>query len=148
MSVHLVKRELTVLRNCCKPLASTVAKLSTKYENSEEAKFEWKDIWNGYSDIGDHLLLLNDQMEYLTNWSVTLNDQFHNEQAHRMNEVMYMLTLVAAIFIPAQFLTGVYGMNFKYMPEYDWKYSYAVFWAFIGFMCIITFSFFRFKKWM
>ena len=43
-----------------------------------------------------------------------------------MNRVLYFLTLVTTVFIPAQFITGLYGMNFDNMPELRWKYSYFV----------------------
>lgn len=46
-----------------------------------------------------------------------------------MNKTLYILTLVTSVFVPAQFLTGLYGMNFRVMPELNWAYGYYVFWA-------------------
>jgi magnesium transporter len=43
-----------------------------------------------------------------------------------MNEVMKVLTIVATIFIPLTFIAGIYGMNFKYMPELDWHWGYPI----------------------
>lgn len=44
---------------------------------------------------------------------------------------MKTLTVISAIFIPLTFLVGVYGMNFRHMPELDWKYGYAAVWGFM-----------------
>ena len=46
-----------------------------------------------------------------------------------MNRIMKRLTVVSTIFIPLTFLAGIWGMNFKVMPELDWRYGYATAWA-------------------
>lgn len=51
-----------------------------------------------------------------------LTEFYRSVQEDRMNQILYLLTLVTSIFVPAQFLTGLYGMNFDYMPELGWKY--------------------------
>jgi magnesium/cobalt transport protein CorA len=45
--------------------------------------------------------------------------------AHRTNEVMKTLTVVAAIFLPLTLVAGIFGMNFQHMPELGWRYGYA-----------------------
>ena len=50
-------------------------------------------------------------------------------QDERMNRILNILTLVTSAFLPAQFLSGLYGMNFSNMPELDWEYSYYVWWV-------------------
>jgi magnesium transporter len=65
----------------------------------------------------------------------------------KMNEVMKVLTVISTIFIPLTFIVGVYGMNFKHMPELDWTWGYYSVW---GIMIIIVagmLAFFRYKKW-
>lgn len=51
-----------------------------------------------------------------------------SEVSTRMNEIMKMLTIIATIFIPLTFIVGVYGMNFKYMPELEYRYGYFIVW--------------------
>ena len=68
-------------------------------------------------------------------------------QGHRLNEVMKTLTILSVIFIPLTFLAGIYGMNFEYIPELQWKYSYFVL---LGIMIVITVLaiwYFKRKKW-
>jgi len=65
----------------------------------------------------------------------------------RMNEVMNVLTLFASIFIPLTFFAGIYGMNFKYFPELEYKYLYPIFWLAALLICTGLLIFFRKKKW-
>jgi Mg2+ and Co2+ transporter CorA len=59
----------------------------------------------------------------------SLKEYYRAIQEDRMNKTLYVLTLVTSVFVPAQFLTGLYGMNFKVMPELNWAYGYYVFWV-------------------
>lgn len=69
---------------------------------------------------------------------------FFSAQTHKMNEIMKTLTVVSAIFIPLTFIVGVYGMNFKYMPELEYENGY---YTVVGGMLIIVFGMlFYFKK--
>lgn len=72
---------------------------------------------------------------------------FFSFQGHKMNQVMKTLTIVATIFIPLTFIAGIYGMNFKYMPELEWKYGYAAIWAVIIVIFLSMIAYFKKKKW-
>jgi len=61
---------------------------------------------------------------------------------------MKVLTIIATIFMPITFIVGIYGMNFKYMPELEWKYGYAAVWAVMIAATAGMFLFFKRKKWM
>lgn len=66
---------------------------------------------------------------------------------NRMNEVMKVLTVISSLFIPLTFLAGIYGMNFEFMPELGWKYSY---YTLLGVMLVVFIGmvfYFRSKKW-
>jgi magnesium transporter len=65
-----------------------------------------------------------------------------------MNEVMKVLTVFASIFIPLTFITGIYGMNFVYMPELKWKWSYPVLWLCLVAIPVVLLRYFRKKKWL
>jgi magnesium transporter len=64
-----------------------------------------------------------------------------------MNEVMKVLTIIATIFIPVTFIAGVYGMNFKHMPELEWRWGYAAVWALMIAMMSGLLLYFKRKKW-
>ncbi|OGG96192.1 MAG: magnesium and cobalt transport protein CorA [Candidatus Lambdaproteobacteria bacterium RIFOXYD2_FULL_50_16] len=96
-------------------------------------------------DHADHLTeTLNGQREALIN----LQAQYLALTNQRMNEIMKVLTMMGSIFIPLTFLAGVYGMNFRYMPELQWEYGY--FWA-LGIMATTALSvwaFFKSRRWL
>jgi magnesium transporter len=65
-----------------------------------------------------------------------------------MNAVMKVLTIIATIFIPLSFFAGVYGMEFKNMPEKDWAYSYPVFWGAMALIVTAMVVYFKRKRWL
>jgi magnesium transporter len=65
-----------------------------------------------------------------------------------MNETMKVLTVFASIFIPLTFIAGVYGMNFEYMPELKWRWSYPVLWIVFIVVSVFLLKFFKKKKWL
>ena len=65
-----------------------------------------------------------------------------------MNEVMKVLTIIATIFIPLTFIAGVYGMNFKFMPELHWRWSYPVVWLVMLVVVAWMLVYFRRKRWI
>ena len=75
-------------------------------------------------------------------------DVYLSNVSNRMNEVMKVLTIIATIFIPLSFFAGIYGMNFEFMPELKWRYSYFVLWGFIIIVAGGMLNFFRRKKWL
>ena len=75
-------------------------------------------------------------------------DSFHSVQANKMNEVMKVLTVFSATFIPLTFIAGIYGMNFKHMPELEWPWGYAFAWGLIFTVGFGLLRYFRVKKWI
>jgi len=65
-----------------------------------------------------------------------------------MNAVMKVLTIIATLFIPLTFVAGIYGMNFKYMPELGWHWGYPVILLVMGAVAVIMLVYFRRKKWL
>ncbi len=61
---------------------------------------------------------------------------------------MKVLTIMATIFIPLTFMAGIYGMNFEFMPELKWKFSYPLFWVALIVVALLMLNFFRRKKWL
>lgn len=68
--------------------------------------------------------------------------------SYRINEVMKVLTIIATIFIPLTFLVGVYGMNFKGMPELEWAYGYPLCWGVIVGVALCMLIWFRRRGWL
>jgi magnesium transporter len=67
--------------------------------------------------------------------------------SNRLNEVMKILTIISTIFIPVTFIASIYGMNFRFMPEINWKWSYFAVWAVIIGIAVYMIIYFKRKKW-
>ncbi|MFD1315366.1 magnesium/cobalt transporter CorA [Namhaeicola litoreus] len=101
-----------------------------------------------YVELKDFTISLIDNCDRLTSRLESASNLFFSIQSHRMNQVMKILTVISSIFIPLSFLVGVYGMNFNYMPELQWRWGYFVL---IGVMLTLIISmiiYFRKKKWI
>jgi magnesium transporter len=75
-------------------------------------------------------------------------DIYLSSVSNRLNSVMKVLTIIATIFMPLTFLAGVYGMNFKYMPELGWRLGYPFIWLIMIGIGVLMLIFFRKKKWL
>ena len=68
--------------------------------------------------------------------------------SHRMNETMTVLTIIATLFIPLTFLVGVYGMNFRHMPELEWRWGYPLVWIVMSATAGGMLVYFRKRRWI
>ncbi len=92
-------------------------------------------------------LELLDQIEYDMTTLESASNFFFSAQNHKMNEVMKTLTVVSVIFMPLTFIVGVYGMNFKFMPELEYKYGYYEAIGLMFFLAVSMAIYFKWKKW-
>jgi magnesium transporter len=75
-------------------------------------------------------------------------DIYLSSISNRMNAVMKVLTVIATIFMPLTFIAGVYGMNFKYMPELEWHWGYPAIWGLMVTIALCMLYFFKKKHWL
>ena len=92
-------------------------------------------------------LELLEQIEYDLTTLDSASNFFFSTQNHKMNEVMKTLTVVSVFFMPLTFIVGIYGMNFKFMPELDWKYGYFVIMGLMFVLLLGMIYYFKKKKW-
>jgi len=84
-------------------------------------------------DVYDHAVQALEVVESLRETAVSVMEMFLSTQNQRLNEVMKVLTVISTLFIPLTFIASIYGMNFKHMPELDWRYGYP---AVLGLMLL------------
>ncbi|MFF2019676.1 MULTISPECIES: magnesium/cobalt transporter CorA [Paenibacillus] len=77
-----------------------------------------------FGDIYDHLLKLTDMIEVDREMTADLRDSYISLNSNRMNSIMKTLTVITTIFMPLTLIAGIYGMNFKIMPELEWNFGY------------------------
>lgn len=137
-----IKKDINILRKYTIPMRDALNKMRV-----EAGHFIQKTSVNYFQDITDHLNYLAASFETSREMLKDLMDLHHSNQNNDMNRVMKTLTVVSAIFIPLTFVAGVYGMNFRYMPELDsaWGYPITVA-AMIGVAGVMGF-YMKLKKW-
>lgn len=123
--IHVIKRELGALGRVLFPMREVIDRLC----RSEEGAGIPEVVRTYLRDVHDHALQVKDLVESCRDTAASLNELYLSSVSHRMNEVMKVLTIMASLFIPITFIAGVYGMNFEYIPELSWHYSYPVFWV-------------------
>ncbi|NHJ84708.1 MAG: magnesium/cobalt transporter CorA [Asgard group archaeon] len=141
--INTYKREMSYIRKSIRPTMDFVSKLS-KLE-SEFIRAETKPFLNDLLDLITHAT------ESIDMYREMLSDQlniYNSNVSQKMNDVMKILTIFAAIFIPLTFIAGIYGTNFEYLPELHFKYSYFVFWGVIITVAISMLLFFKRKDWL
>jgi len=137
------KREMILLRKSVWPLREAISGL----ERGESPLI--RDNVRPYlRDVYDHTIQVIDTVETFRDTISGTLDIYLSSVSNRMNEVMKVLTIIATIFIPLTFLAGIYGMNFKYMPELEWKWGYLTVWIVIIVLGILMLWGFRRKKWL
>jgi magnesium transporter len=98
-------------------------------------------------DVYDHIIQIVDTVETFRDMISGMLDVYLSSVSNRMNEVMKVLTIFAALFIPLTFIAGVYGMNFKFMPELSWRYGYFLVLGVMAAVAVAMLLFFKRKKW-
>jgi len=100
------------------------------------------------NDVYEHTIEILENLELQKDTITSLVEIYMTHLSIKQNEVMKTLTIIATIFIPLTFIAGVYGMNFEYMPELQWKYSYPLIWIFFLVTTFTMLYYFRKKRWL
>src|SRR5690606_12943564 len=141
--IQELKRTILRIRRAVFPLREVLSRL----EKLDSVIIEEKTrIY--FSDLYDHVTPVSENIEIYREMTWGLMDMYMTTLSNKMNEVMKVLTIIATIFIPLTFIAGIYGMNFEYMPELQWKYSYFVLWGIMFVVFLMMIYYFRRKKWL
>jgi len=142
-TIHRLRREIIDLRRWILPVKDIAGYLVKSPTPLIQARTK---IYLG--DVQDHTIRSLDALTAYQEILAELTSQYHSMLDNRMNEIMAVLTVFAAIFIPLSFLAGVYGMNFEHMPELKWRWSYPVFWVIVITAVTTLVGYFKRKKWI
>ena len=142
-AIHNLKREMIFLRKSVWPLREVISGL----ERGESSLIS-KSTQIFLRDLYDHTIQVIDTVEAFRDMLSGMLDIYLSSVSNKMNEVMKVLTIIATIFIPLTFIAGVYGMNFRNMPEIEWQWGYPLSLLIMGGVAIIMLIFFRKKRWI
>jgi magnesium transporter len=99
-------------------------------------------------DVYDHTIQVIDTVETYRDMLSGMLDIYLSSLSNRMNEVMKVLTIIATIFIPLTFIAGIYGMNFKFMPELEWRWGYFLVLAVMLAIGVLMVILFKRRRWL
>jgi len=142
-NIHKTKKEMISLRRSVWPLREVVNSLT----RDKTALISTKVIIY-FRDVYDHTIQVIDTVETFRDMLSGLHDTYLSSISNRMNEIMKVLTMFASIFIPLTFIAGVYGMNFSFMPELNWRWGYFAVWGVIIIVGVSMLFYFKRKKWL
>lgn len=140
--IEIQKRRLIQLRKIVSPLKEVgiqIQRLQVPMIKKENRMYFSK-IHESCTWILEEIEANKQILEGLTNLCYSINES-------KMNEIMKLLTLVSTIFIPLTFIVGVYGMNFRYMPELNYRYGYWVVWGVMIVVALGMLYYFQRKGW-
>ena len=137
------RKEMNFLRKNIRPAREAIiqlAKIDTDLINKKTVPF--------LKDLED---LITQASEAIDTYREMLSDQmnlYNSFLSNKMNDIMRVLTIFAAIFIPLTFVAGIYGTNFDYLPELHFKYSYFILWGILILIAVSMLVYFKRKKWL
>ncbi len=138
-----VRGDLLRLRKTIMPMRE----LLNRMLSSQQLAFS-KHEHDYFEDIHDDLLRLSETLEMNRELTADIRDSQLSINSNQMNRIMMILTIVSSVFIPLTFIAGVYGMNFVYMPELEWHYSYPVVLVMMVVIGVLMLLWFKYKGWL
>jgi magnesium transporter len=142
-SIRELRRELIFLRKSVWPMREVISGLerSDSVLITQQTRIYFRDVY-------DHTIQVIDTLETYRDMAAGMLDIYLSSTSNRMNEVMKVLTIIATIFIPLSFIAGVFGMNFRNMPELEWGYGYPASLALMAGVAFVMLIYFRKKRWI
>jgi magnesium transporter len=147
--IHHAKSDLLLLHRTIWPISDIVSMIMR-----EETPLITKATRNFLRDVYDHSIQANELAQFCRDMASGLLNTFLAYEGHKTNDIIKVLTLVTALFIPLNFIASIYGMNFDpnrspfNMPELEWYYGYPFVWALMLAVAIGMLLFFKRRGWL
>lgn len=140
--IHELRREILFLRKNVLPVRDMISKIQVEgtvfAENSR--------IY--ITDVSDHIQQVADSISIYTELSGVLLETYHSQSNMKMNQVMKVLTMFSTVFLPLNFIAGVYGMNFEIMPELKHEWGYPAVLSSMLIIAVLMFGWFIWAGWL
>jgi magnesium transporter len=141
--IHEFKNQVLFLRKAVWPLRDMIGAL----ERGQSPLFQESTLLY-IRDVYDHSAQVLETLDMYREMISGLLDVYLSSLSNRMNEVIKMLTIISTMFMPLTFIVGLYGMNFKHMPELEWEWGYPLVLLLMVFLSAIMLWLFRRKRWI
>jgi magnesium transporter len=142
-TIYNLKRDMLFLRKSVWPLREAISKMQRSDSPlvSEAIKIYLRDVY-------DHTIQVIENIETFRDMSASLLETYLSSLSNKLNEVIKLLTIISTIFIPLTFLAGLYGMNFKFMPELESPLGYPAVLILMLLVVVVMMAYFRKKEWI
>jgi magnesium transporter len=137
-SIHVLKRRVSLIKRMLWQSHSVIQRLTPTGERSSSVYQDLKENAESYHFWAEQL---HEEVQNLLAMHVAM-------ASHRTNEVMRVLTVFSAFFLPLTFLVGVYGMNFDFMPELQQRWGYPAVLGVMALISLVIFIWFRRRGWL
>ena len=140
-----IKRSLAHMRRVISPQVEVMNSLITLTGDLIPS-----DVEPYFADVHDHLVRVFEMLDSYRDLMSGLLDVYLTTVSNRLNEVMKQLTIIATIFLPITFITGVFGQNFGHLPQVEHDNG-SFFWivlAFMGLITVVQLWYFKYRKWI
>ncbi len=141
--IQHLKRKLILLRKSIWPLKEAIS-----FIEKSESELVTRETALYFRDVYDHTVQIIDLIETFNDQLTGMLDIYLSSLSNKMNEIMTLLTIIATIFIPLTLITGIYGMNFRYMPELNWKWGYPTVLIIMLVIGLGMLFYFKKKRWI
>lgn len=141
--IYHYKTELSFIRKNIRPVKEAMARFITSDSELINKRT--------YTYLRDLEGLVTQALEAIEIYYTMVSDQQNSYNANisnNVNDVMKVLTIFSAVFIPLTFIVGVYGMNFQYIPALEYRYAYHILWGIMIAIAVVMLFFFKRKKWL
>ncbi|GIM51942.1 magnesium transport protein CorA [Capnocytophaga cynodegmi] len=143
LEIQSLKKNAIFLQKSIVPVREITSKLEKINHHLITA-----DTKHYFRDLHDHTIQIVETLGTYRDILWGLTDTYMGAMSNKMNNIMRLLTLISTIFIPLTFIVGVYGMNFDFMPELRYKWSYFIVWGIMILLSFLMILYFKSKKWL
>lgn len=140
--IQAIKKEILLLNKHILPMREAMNKL----EAGSTELIEKRNL-SYFRDVYDHTYQAYETIDNFRSLLSDLMNIYFTTVSNKLSQVMKVLTFISTIFMPLSFLTGIFGMNFDYLPGIHYHYGYHIFWGITIVSVIGMMIYFRRKKW-
>jgi magnesium transporter len=143
-----LRHDLLAIRRALTPTRDAVHKIvDDRVELTDEELFP-RDVELHFADAYDKLLRATEGLETSRDLVAGVRDYVQAKIANDQNEVMKRFTVIASVLLLPTFIVGLYGQNFRVIPELHWGFGYAWSWGLIVVTTVLQLAYYRWKKWI
>lgn len=138
-----LRSEILWLKKVLGPQKDVIATL-----NKKDLRLIDDQLQKYFSDIYENAVKISETFDTFRDLMANLREAYQSSVANRANDIMRVFTALTTIFMPLTIITGIYGMNFKHMPELDWNYGYYIILGAMLMLGVGMFYLFKKKDWL